>query len=363
MKKAIKILLDIIAALVILVLFEGCNLCPNDPDDSSLQDEILISYNSQNGKSILVLSNISNFSFREIIFDISSHSSIAENGDFCYIIKNYKDIYSALFIGNIFSKSRKIIEIENQIFSIINPVISPKSNAIAFSGGKGQLYLWINNISTKTTYIDKITNNFLESSIPVFTNDGKYLCFLEQSQNEIKLSVIDILKPDEIVQEYNFYGQTRLFGQDTRISITDDNKVFFIANDENAFYLNLIDLKSNKSTKYALSKSVIQLHTGEISKDGKTAILVSNDGVIWGAKFDEAKVKIYQLTEFEQCSRYIDIRWKKDGHMFLAFKINCNNELTTPKKLYLFYVDNTNDEIKITNSIYYASNVVDAYWR
>lgn len=358
-----KLLIILFGIPLILSLLEGCNLCPNNPDDSSFQDELLISYNSQSGKKILVLSDINNLSFREILSDVSANSAVAENGDFCFIQKNYKDMYSALFMGNVFSKNTKILEIENPIFSIFNPVISPKSNAIAFSGGKNQLYIWINNPQTKTTYIDKVTNNFFERSLPIFTNDGKYLCFLTQTPNELTLSVIDIQKPDEIVQEHKFYRQTGIFGHDTRLSITNDNKVFFVANDENAFYLNLIDLKTSIISTYTINKSVIQLQTGEISKDGKTALLVSSDGVIWATKFESEKLKTYQLTHYDECSNYVDVRWKKDNSMFLAFKVNCNNELTNSKKLYLFKVDNKNDETKIISSIYFSSNVVDAHWR
>lgn len=363
MKKDIAILLKIFGVMLFVAILGGCNFCPNNPDNSNYQDELLISYNSQSGKSILVLSNINNFSFQEIISDISVHSSLADNGDFCYIQKNYKNYSSALFMGNVFSKTQKLLEIENQIFLIINPVISPKSNAIAFSGGKGQLYIWISNPTTKATYIDKITNNFLEKSIPVFTNNGKYLCFLEQSPNELKLSVVDIQKPDEVILEHIFHGQTQIFGQDTRLSITDMNKVFFIANDENNFFLNLIDINANKATKYALPKNALQITTGEISRDGKTALLISNDGVIWATKFYGTKLKTYQLTNFDECFRYIDIRWKKDDKMFIAFRINCQNAMSNSKKLYLFKIENNNDDIKVTNKTYYSSNVVDAYWR
>lgn len=363
MKKVFLILINITLLISLFSNFFGCNLCPNSIDNSTYQDELVISYSALNGNSILVLSNILSLSFREIISDVSVHSAFAENGDFCFIRKNYQNSYSAMFMGNIYTKNQKFLEVENQIFSIINPVISPKSNAIAFSGGDKELYIWVNNPITKTSYIDKITNSFLESSVPTFTSDGKFLCFLEQEQTALTLSVIDIQKPDETIKKFNFYGQNSIFGQETKLSITENGKIFFISNDENNYYLNLIDLDNNSIIKNELSKNVLQITTGEISWDSKKALLVSNDGVIWGVSFRNNNMKVFQLTKADNCSKYVDVRWKKNSNTFIAFRINCDNTIGNTKKLYLMSVDEGNDEIKLGSNTYFSSNVVNAYWR
>lgn len=363
MKKVYQILLIMLVPVGFIITFGGCNLCPNNPNGSDYQDELLISYSSQNGNNILVLSNASSFSFKEIISEIAFHSASADNGDFCYIRKNYKNSNSAMFLGNIYTKSQKLIEVENQIFSLVNPVISPKSNAIAFSGGKGQLYLWINNPTTKTTYIDKISNTFLDNSIPLFTSDGQNLVFLEQEQNNIILSIIDIKKPDEVIKRFYFYDQAPIFGQITRLSITEDRKVFFISNDEYKYYLNLIDISNNTISKNEIAKSAFQIITGEISWKGNIALLVSVDGIIWAVNLKNTNIKIYQLTEFDNCLKYVDLRIQKSNNQFIAFRTNCETNQSSDKKLYLVSLEDKNEEIKISKITYFSSNVVNAYWR
>ncbi len=363
MKKVVNLLLKYTFLMCLFINIIGCNLCPNNNDNSNSQDELVISYSNMNGNNILVLSNILSLSFREIISDIAIHSAFAENGDFCFTRKNYQNTNSAMFMGNIFTKNQKLLEIENQIFSIINPVISPKSNAIAFSGGKQQLYLWLNNAINKTSYIDKISNNFLESSVPLFSSDGKYLCFLEREQSGLVLSVIDIQKPDEIVKKINFYGQNEIFSHQTRLSLTQDDRIFFIASDDNSYFLNLIDLKNDTVIKNEISKNVIQIITGEISWDGTKALLVSSDGIIWGASLKNNNLKLFQLTQHDNCFRYLDVRWKKNSNTFIAFRSSCENISENSRKLYIMSVEESNDGIKLADNTYFASNVVNAYWR
>lgn len=363
MKKVFQILLKIVLSIGFITNLFGCNLCPNNPDNSAYQDELLISYSSQSGNNILVLSNITNYSFKEIISEIAFHSAPADNGDFCFIRKNYKNNNSALFLGNIYTKSQKLVEVENQIFSIINPVISPKSDAIAFSGGKGQLYLWINNPYTKTTYIDKISSTFLENSYPLFTSDGQNLVFLEQDQNNLILSMIDIKKPDEVIKRLNFYNQTPIFGQTTRLSATEDKKVFFISNDENKYYLYLIDLFSNSISKSEIPKNTFQIISGEISWKGNVVLLVSTDGIVWAASLKNNNLKFYQLTQLDNCFKFVDVKWHKSNNEFLALRTNCEVIQNSDKKLYLISIEDNNEEIKTSKITYFSSNVVNAYWR
>lgn len=363
MKKVFLILLKTSILVSLIFNLYSCNLCPNDADNTNFKDELVISYSKLNGNSLLVFCNVLNFSFREIISDISFHSAVADNGDFCFIRKNHQGMNSGLFMGNIFTKNQKLLEIENTIFSIINPVISPKSNAIAFFGGNKQLYIWLNNPINKTSYIDKLTNKFSENTLPLFTPDGQYLCFLEQESNGLTLSVVDINKPDETVKKINFFSQNIIFGQEARLSITEDNRIFFITSDDNNFYCNLIDLNNTAIVKYEISKSVIQIIKGEISSDGTKALLVSNDGVIWCASFKGVNFKLFQITQLDNCLKYNDVRWKKGSKVFIAFRTNCDNTYENTKKLYLVSLDENNDEIKLGSVTYFSSNVVNAYWR
>lgn len=355
MKKSFKILL-----LLLINLIAGCNFCPTNPNNSVDSEDLLVSYYSESTSNVLVLSNSKNLNFRELISDALIDSPPAENGDYCFIKKNYNGVNSALFLGNIYNNSTKFIEVENSFFSISNPVISPKSNKIAFSGGKNQLFLWVYNPSTKSSYIDKISDSFISNSSPKFSNDGNLLCYLEQTDNVITLNAINAYKPDEVLLKIPFYGNFQTYTHNSRISISNNNLLSTILFDETKQTILLIDLNTKITKQYILSKNVLTVKNFDISNDGKSLGIVAIDGSLWVMNTESSELKLYQLTTGNDCAGFSDIKWSKNNNTFLVLQNSCGNNT---KNLRIVEIQTTENEVKVSNNLYHSSNVINAFWR
>jgi hypothetical protein len=351
---------------VIVLLGTGCNLCPTSPDgnNGSTKTKIystLIPLNSTT--PIITEINLDDYSFNSIEENGYLFSPPAQNGNFTFIRINQDETKKYLMMGNLLNRTVYIIEKESQDFSIFNPTISKSGNQVAFLGGSNQLFLWVQNPTNNSSYIDKISGKVLNNILPAFSPDGTYLSFLEKiDENTISVKVINALNTDQIIYTKEFKVNEIPVGIDNYLTFSSNNKISFLIQDEVDDKIVVIDFKQDKAQEFPVSRKKLGIKIAKISPDGNYLAVTANDGNIWLIKLSENELMFNQITNEAFCNSFIYFDWNSNGDKLLAQSYNCNDDVTKGSTLYLINFKKENDELNFKSKQMICNNIQRAFW-
>jgi len=345
--------------LAVSISLISCNLCPNSPSNENPGDIVYFTFQTKENSFAIIKYNLNDFSFSEISENAKNYSRPAQNGDISLIKMNEK--LTELYLGNVNSKNFIKIENENSLYTINKPVISPKSNKVAFGGGTNQLYLWVNDPNSNSIYIEKVSSAFYDNSIPTFTNDGKYLVFIEKIEGTgIRIKAVATESIDNIIYTKEFFGLFPITNGINQLSISDNNTVLFVSTNGTDSYLNIVDLSNSTDEQIKLNSS-LGATNAKISPDGNYAILISFDGNLWGLPLQNLDKKFFQISNNENCESYIDFDWNKESNKIIAFRKSCN-DANNGMVGYLLNLKLSADNIELESEIYLCNDIFTGFW-
>lgn len=359
MKKVLEKILKVVWIWAVSISLTSCNLCPNSPSNEEPGNNAYFTFQTKSNSFAILKCNLNDFSFSEILENAQNYSRPAQNGDISPIKMNEK--LTELYLGNVNSKNFIKIESENSIYTINKPVISPKSNKVAFGGGSNQLYLWVNDLNSNSNYIEKVSSSFYDNSIPTFTNDGNYLVFIEKIEEAgIRIKVVETESIDNTIYEKEFFGHFPVTNGINQLSTSDNNKILFTSTNGTDSYLNIVDLFNSTSEQIKLNSSLGSTNA-KISPDGNYVILISNDGNLWGLPLQNSERKFFQISNNENCEYYLDFDWNKDSNKIIAFRKNCN-DASSGSVGYLINLKLSSDNIELESEIYLCNDILTGFW-
>ena len=349
------------------VIFTSCNLCPTSPDGSNGNSEnyiysTIIPINSQ--IPIITKISLNDFSFAQLANNGSIFSAPAKNGNFAFIRYDTETTGKILLLGNINDNSSVTIDKENKEFSFYSPIISSTGDEIVFLGGSNQLYLWVNNTQNNSSYIDKISNHIFDNCIPVFSEDGRRLAFIEyvnDSQNEVK--IVDAKNPENIIfskilQDIKFPNLNEVF-----LSFSSDaNKLLMMNETDSTDIFTTINLTDDEVKTISVSKAELGVKISKISPNGKYAAFSANDGNIWIVSLETSQPLYSKLTSVNSCNNFLYLDWNNDGNKILAQSYNCNDELNDGSTLFILDLEVKNNLFSLNSINLYCNNIQRAFW-
>jgi hypothetical protein len=359
MKKVLEKVKKVMLILAVFSSLISCNLCPNSPSNENPGNIAYFTFQTKANSSVIFKYNFNDFNLSEISENSQNFSRPAQNGDISVTKMNEK--LTELYLGNVNSKNFIKIESENSLYTINKPVISPKSNKVAFGGGTNQLYLWVNDPISNSIYIEKVSSAFYDNSIPTFANDGKYLVFIEKvDETGIRIKAVATESIDNIIYTKEFFGHFPITNGINQLSISDNNKVLFVSTDGTDSYLNIMDL-ANSNTEQIKLNSSLGATNAKIAPDGNYALLISLDGNLWGLPLQNSERKFFQISNNENCESYIDFDWNKGSNKIIGFRKSCN-DANSGMAGYLLNLKLSVDNIELESEIYLCNDILTGFW-
>lgn len=308
---------------LLLLLLCGCENCPTSNEDLA-QNTIFFNtkaLNSEKSKIFSISSNSNNLKFRgngKIFSAPSAANNIA-------VLEEGENNFKELFLKNIKSGDKTLLLKESATIKIDKPVISPKSDFIAYQGGERQLFIF--PFKEQISYL--ISNDFLTNSIPSFSPNGEYLAFFEkQDESErVKLKVLKAKNNIEVVLDYIFeYGLPDYSGNFVPNWSADSKSIFFSMEiHSELFTLNYVNLEEKKLS--SIPVDFVGVINPAVSSDKELVAFTGIDGNIY-------------LFDYKNENALPEILVKKRNN--LEF---CNNSLFSNDNSVILYSRYENSEM------------------
>lgn len=368
-RTSIKGILRVFTLLAfILIICTSCNLCPTGPDgngDNTAEEvySTIIPLNSN--VPIITKISINSYLFSEILSNGYLFSAPANNGNFAFIRIDEKESKKVLMIGNIFDYSSQVLDKEGKDFSIFYPTISQTGNKIAFLGGGNQLFIWVLNENSKSSYIDKISTKVFDNVVPEFSNDASKLAFLEnENDSNVKLKIIDTQNPDEIIFQKSFVNEKIINGFDNYLSFSNDSqKLAFLTQTDSTDIIKIVDLIKSDVKEIRINKTDLGIKIARISPSGKYIAITAEDGNIWIISGIEETPLFNKITNVKACNYFLYFDWNASSNKLLAQSFNCNDEIAKGSTLYVIELKEENEIVLSKSTSLFCNNIQRAYWK
>jgi len=217
------------------------------------------------------------------------------------------------------------------------PVISKDGNKVLFHQNS-ELYLWNFDRETGGAYLELITSNYSYSnSLAFFSDDDKYIIFVENNNNKFYINIVDTKQ-----LEHNIWQKEISSSLDSFIKIDwipKKNTLYFVLNDTTIYKYSLDEGES--FVAFGDSEN-LGIKTGTISNNEKYVAFISNTGHLWIK--NNINDGFYNLNI--EKNNYSDVRWNHDNTKLILLT---EENLMKLKDLYVLDID-FNDYVPIIKS-------------
>lgn len=313
--KALRLMIATLVFYALVCSLNSCDTCDSPSGgtgETKLEDRIFFTSFPINSV-IPIIYSVANDgrSVSQHFSNATLFSSPSSNGKIAFL-RYDKELGKNTIILASLDKSDSIeVDRDNKDYSIAQPILSPDGNKIAFNGGNKRLYLWVMR-ADGSSYIDKVSSNLFDNSLPSFSYDGKMLSYMESSKDSksIVFKVVDSEKPDVTVYQHSLLASAANSSAELEIEWTSDNKnfsVFIEQGDTNR----LIMFDFDKVQSFDFGN--IGANSASLSPNGKFIVFTATNRSVWVRTTDEIAPIYSQLSESENNSNSLYYKWNYNG--------------------------------------------------
>lgn len=355
----------IIFTVFISVLLSSCDTCEYQNGGNSGEDinnRIFFTAYPVSGLTPSVYSCNPDGSGRKLVIkNATIYSAPSADGKIAVLQFDSTEAKNMIYMYNSDGTNGLYIDEDNLDYGVALPNLSPNGNKIAFFGGNSRLYLWVLDLKTGGSFINKISNLLYDKSLSQFSPNGKYLAFFEKNAgNGVVFKVIETETPDVIVFSIIIDG---LLNSKTETSASWDiysNKVSFCANESGNDIIYIIDLNSGGIIKKDMN--ITGAKSSVISPDGNFVVFTDNDGGMWAASsVDDQNTEL--LEDAAEGETNIFPEWSQDGKYIMFNKFFSDNADFSFSTLKCFEIEKTNNKLTSKKQYIVGNNAYRAYWK
>jgi Tol biopolymer transport system component len=301
--------------------FSGCEICngvENTGGDPS--EEIYFTASPENSNYPNIYKTTpQGTTITNLVSNGISFSSPSNTGKITFIRKNTLDGSSNLFIADYNGANSRLLVSDNDIFTINYPVISPNGRYIGFNGGNSKLiYHDVNSGSV----FNLITTRLAAGSIPSFSENSKYIAFVEGDGTSLgfTIKVIDAESSDIVKVVYSKSLGNINFSDNIEKNIrwsNDSKSIIFTVRNSNDDDVYLINIENSTERIVKIQNSTVGGNHSVLSPNNDYIAVSGTDGNIWVVFIATNDYKFSKITNSDGFERNFQPKWSTKGDKLL----------------------------------------------
>jgi hypothetical protein len=339
----------------------GCNTCDNGNGPGSGEPELAVYFTSLplNGTTPAVYRALPDGTEQtEIISNGIIYSPPSDNGMIAFLRK--ENGINNLYTFDRNSGTEKLIESDNQQFSIAYPVMSNDGNKIAFFGGESQLFIYrLDNFS-----IEKVAGNMYDGSIPSFSESGNMLAyFASVGDGSFAVKIVSSDNTENVVWNRTFQGELNSGSLEPTIKWQNngENIVFGYSMGDKDM-IAIVDPSIQEPEILEFQEGLPGARMPDISNDNEFVCFVSSDGEIL-ARNISGEPQFSTLVENTIDSRYFMPDWSpNDNYVIVNKYFTGETQISSSDIIVLKIIKNGSFAIAEDNYLI-SNNTFRAFWK
>jgi Tol biopolymer transport system component len=303
--------------IFLALLSAACDTCTGIEGKGTTPDEeIYFSATPINGEMPNIYRTDVQGSYVEsVIINGMTFSSPSNNGKIAFIRKNV-DGKNSLFVANYDGSDSRLIISDNDIFNVSYPILSPNGRYIAFNAGNSRIYYY--DVSAVSPTFNQITGKLTNGSVPVFSNDSKFLAFIEGDGSQVPytLKVIDASSTDVVNVRYSKLLGNVVFPESNDISLNwsaDSKQLVYTLLNAGNDDINIVDIETGTDRIITVPNSEIGGNQAVISPKSDFLAVSGRDGNIWLIFIATNDLRFSNITRTDGFERNHNPKWSVDG--------------------------------------------------
>ncbi len=364
--KILQIFKISILALFVAATFSsltGCNTCdsPLGTGSNNFEDRLFFSLYPLNSFTPAIYSiNSSGRNFELLAENAILFSAPSRDGRIVFLRFDQTLGKNIIYLKNLLGTADSmLIDQDNNEYNVAQPILSPDGKKIAFNGGRKQLFLWVSK-SDGSSYIDKISTELFENTMPAFSPNGDMLAFFESSKvdNLLKFKIISTAAPDLAIVEKSFpdFIKENVQGLDINWNLAGD-KASFLLTDEDKNIFEVVGI-SQEDQQYDLSQ--FSPVSGAVSPDFNFLIFTDSVGQVWIKYLSDDKYSI--LFDNDNASQDYYYKWNINGDKIIFNKFFSEDGFGNLSTLILAEIQNINGTVTVKKQIVLGNNAYKGFW-
>lgn len=359
-------LLYILFSFLILVSIVSCDLCTGiDNGGNDPEEEIYFSAIPENSEypNIYKIGSVGE-SVKNIISNGIIFSPPSTNGKIAYIRINELDgNKNYLLVSNYDGTDTRLVATDNDIMKINYPVISPNGKYLNFNAGNNRLFYF--DLNTWSAF-NQITGILASGCIPSFSNDSKYLAFVDGDGVSLPytIKIVTTDSPDVLNIVYQkTLGNVKFTGSlDNNIKWSADSKsIIYSLSNNNEDLVCITDITNSTERVIKIPNDEIGGNSASLAPNNDFISIAGKDGNIWIVFVATNELKFSKVTDTGGFEKYSNPKWSTDGNK-LTFSSTSQFDTGIYSSLICSEIQ-FNSVLAITTKSYILSNnVYQSFW-
>ncbi|MGE5480871.1 MAG: TolB family protein [Chloroflexota bacterium] len=350
----------------VLLTICGCDVCPpQGGGNDDLSGYIFFTaYSLGAQRPAICYIDANGDAFREISASGTIYSAPSANNKIAFLAVDTARKKNMLYLGNIFGGSPVLIEEDNEKYSIINPILSPDGNKIAFFGGNSKLNIWINDPETNSPYIDEISASIYDNVLASFSPDGKLIAYVEKVGGRPSLVIVDVAAPDEDLFRKTFQEtapDARTL--DAPVWTPDGAQLTYVTQNDVADLITIVSVPGFKERSIPIDVKALGARTAAAFNGARHIVFTGREGALWMMTLDGDKPRYTNLTESDSTQVCLYPQWSDNGKYIIYNVFSSLDDRDAHSQIALIELNLNNSTPQIVRRITLANNALRGYWK